>query len=575
MTGERVPEPAASTAHESHGPHEPGTGEIPFGIRPPEDVAARMRERGWWRDRSIIQDLLDTAAEHPEAPAVVAARTDATDPVTISYAQLAGHAERFGAALLSLGIRRGDRVAFQFPGWWEAAALTLACAWTGAVAVPLLPTMRSREVERLLRVTGASLCVVPDTWNGYDYAAVLEEIAPGLPELRHRAVYGDKVPDGAVDFAAYFLHTAHEDRLAQLIEVPSGPDLDSVILVMFTSGTTGERKAVLHTENTLHAGTAAAAGAAERGWDKGEVFCSPHPVSGLAGLLYCLWGPILAQGTGVYLDTWNAAEQLKLMAKARVTQVFAAPPFAAQLVEAQRADPHELPDLRFVMCGGAPVVPKLVADVTDAFSVPVRTCWGMTELGMGIRTPEGGPPLGAVRSDGRPLAGLEISLREVPGEDGVHRLWVRGPSVCVAVWSPGADGGVAQPTWTRDEGWMDTGDLVRDDGAGGVRFEGRASRRVGGPYMIPVADVEGEILHHPDVREAVIIGYSGEDGQEHACAVLAPRADRTPDLAELRAFLAGRGMTEWYIPERVVGVAELPKNENGKVLVGELRPLLA
>ncbi|MEU6820907.1 AMP-binding protein [Streptomyces atriruber] len=564
-------EPAVSLVS---GPNEPRATEIPFGARPPDDVTARMRERGWWRDRSIIQDLLDAAAGHPDAPAVVAARTNAADPVTIGYAQLALHAERFGAALLSLGIRRGDRVAFQLPGWWEAAALTLACTWTSAVAVPLLPTMRSREIERLLRVTGASLCVVPDTWGGHDYAAALDEVAPRLPELRHRVVYGDKVPDGAVDFATYFLDTEHETRLPHPLEVPSGRDLDDVTLVMFTSGTTGERKAVLHTENTLYAGTAAAAGVAERGWDTGEVFCSPHPISGLAGLLYCLWGPIIARGTGVYLDTWNAAEQLELMTKAQVTQVFAAPPFAAQLVEAQRAAPRRMPDLRFVMCGGAPVVPKLVADVTDAFSVPVRTCWGMTELGMGIRTPEGGPPPGAVRSDGRPLAGLETSLREVAGEEGLHRLWVRGPSVCTAVWSPGVDGGTATPTWTTDEGWMDTGDLVRDDGAGGVHFEGRASRRVGGPYMIPVADVEGEILHHPDVREAVIIGYTGEDGQEHACAVLAPRVDRTPDLAELRAFLSGRGMTEWYIPERVLAVAELPKNENGKVIVGLLRPLL-
>lgn len=564
-------EPATSLAS---GPNAPRATEIPFGTRPPDDVTARMRERGWWRDRSIIQDLLDAAAEHPDAPAVVAARTNAAAAVTIGYGQLALQAERFGAALLSLGIRRGDRVAFQLPGWWEAAALTLACTWTGAVAVPLLPTMRSREIERLLRVTGASLCVVPDSWGGHDYAAALDEVAPRLPELRHRVVYGDKVPDGAVDFATYFLDTEHEARLQHPLEVPSGRDLDDVTLVMFTSGTTGERKAVLHTENTLYAGTAAAAGVAERGWDTGEVFCSPHPISGLAGLLYCLWGPVIARGTGVYLDTWNAAEQLELMAKAQVTQVFAAPPFAAQLVEAQRSHPRRMPDLRFVMCGGAPVVPKLVADVTDALSVPVRTCWGMTELGMGIRTPEGGPPPGAVRSDGRPLAGLETSLREVAGEEGLYRLWVRGPSVCTAVWSPGVDGGTATPTWTTDEGWMDTGDLVRDDGAGGVHFEGRASRRVGGPYMIPVADVEGEILHHPDVREAVIIGYTGEDGQEHACAVLAPRVERTPDLAELRAFLSGRGMTEWYIPERVLEVVELPKNENGKVVIGLLRPLL-
>ncbi|MEV8475403.1 AMP-binding protein [Streptomyces sp. NPDC051173] len=551
---------------------EPRATEIPFAVRPPETVAARLRDRGWWRDRSIVHDLLNAAVDRPDAPAFVAHRAEENRTDTLTYSELARHTERFTQALATLGVRRGDRVAFQLPAWWEAAALTLACAWTGAVAVPLLPTLRSRELERMLQMTGAAVCVVPDTWGGHDYAAALERVAGRLPALRHRVVYGDKIPDGALDFATYFLRTTYRKPLP---DIPSGRDLDAVTLVMFTSGTTGERKAVLHTENTLYAGTAAAAGVLERGWDDGEVFCSPHPISGLAGLLYCLWGPILARGTGVCTDSWDPGRQLDVMAASGTTQIFAAPPFAAQLAEAQRKTPRSLPALRFLMCGGGPVLPKLVSDVTAAFAAPVRTCWGMTELGMGIRTREDDPEDWAAHSDGRPLPGLETSLREVPGADGLRRLWVRGPSVCVAVWAPGVDGGAAAPTWDRDDGWMDTGDLVRDDGAGGIRFAGRADRRVGGPYMIPVADVENEILHHPGVAEAVLIGYADEDGQEHACAVLAPADDHAPGLDEIRGFLTERGMTQWYLPERVLEVPELPKNENGKILVDKLRLLLS
>ncbi|SMF50697.1 AMP-binding protein [Streptomyces sp. Amel2xC10] len=543
------------------------------GLRVPGDVAERFRERGWWRDTSVLHDLLRVAAERPDDPAIVVYSAQDGRSTTVRYAELAFHVRRFTAALTSLGVRRGDRVAFQLPNWWEVAALTLACCWTGAIAVPLLPTLRALELERILRAARAQVCVVVDTWEGYDCVAALEEISARLPWLRHAVVHGERVPPWAVDFREHFLRTPHEERTAPP-RLPSGAALDRVCMLLFTSGTTGERKAVLHTENTLYAGTGAGASTVERGWAVREVFSTPHPITGPAGLLYCVWGPILAGGTGAYQDVWAPERYLELLSAASVTQTFLAPSFVQQLLEEQRRRPRSLPSLRFVMTGAAPVRADLARAIHDELKVPVRACWGMTEAGMGFRTREDDPCDWAAKSDGSPMPGLEMRLLPGPDDDGVHRLLVRGASVAVGFWRPGS-GEPFHETWRRDDGWLDTGDLVREDGRGGIRFAGRASRRVGATFMIPVTEVEQEILRHPGVREVVLVGYEDEPGHESSCAVVVADGDRCPTLAELVGILVERGMTPWYLPTRLLEVSpELPRNENGKIRYERLKAMI-
>ncbi|MFE4670228.1 AMP-binding protein [Streptomyces sp. NPDC056716] len=552
----------------------PSFAETAFDLRIPEDIAGRFREQGWWRDTSILHDLLRVAAERPDDPAIVAHSAHEGRTTTVRYGELVRYVRRFSAALRSLGVRRGSRVAFQLPNWWEAAALTLACCWTGAIAVPLLPTLRALELERMLEAARAQVCIVVDTWDGYDCGAALEQISARLPWLRHSVIHGDRVPPWAIDFGDYFLRTPHEERSTAPPRLPSGADLDRVCLLLFTSGTTGERKAVLHTENTLYAGTGAGASPVERGWAAREVFSTPHPITGPAGMLYCVWGPILAGGTGAYQDVWTPEGYLELLSAASVTQTFMAPFYAQQLLTEHRRRPRSLPSLRFVMTGAAPVTPALAREIHDDLDVPVRSCWGMTEVGMGFRTREDDPCDWAAKSDGSPLPGLEMRLRPAPGDTGVCRLLVRGASLCVGFVQPGS-GEPLHETWRHDDGWLDTGDLVRDDGRGGIRFVGRASRRIGATFMVPVAEVEREILRHPGVREAVLVGYEDERGYERSCVVVVAAGDRCPTLAELVAILTERDMTQWYLPTRLLEIPrELPRNENGKIKYERLKAMI-
>jgi cyclohexanecarboxylate-CoA ligase len=547
----------------------------PFSMRPPAWLAAHYRREGWWRDRSILHDLVSAAATCPERPAIIAHRADAGRVITVRYGELLRYVRRFTGALAALGIRRGDAVAYQLPDWWETTALTLACMWIGAVAVPIQPSIGPREVELILTDARARLCVTPRTWHGAELARELEQMAGRLPRLRYRVVYGEQPGNGAIDFEDHFLNTPHENLIRKPPPLPSGAAMDEARLLMFTSGTTGQRKSVLHTENSIYAGIAGHATPVERGWSQHEVFSTPHPITGLAGVLYAIWGPLLAQGTGVYQDVWTADRQLELIATAGVTQLFAAPVFLSQLIDAQRRQPRDVRSLRLLKAGAAPVPSELVHQLADEFSVPIRACWAMTEVGMGMRIREDDPDLWAAHSDGRPLPGLSTDLRPVPGVDGLYRLWVHGPSLCSTVWQANPSGERdVRMLWDTDGGWFDTGDLVRDDGRGGIRFAGRASRRIGGMFMVPVEEVEKELQQHPAVREVAVIGHAVSDCDEQPCVVVASRG-RCPSLADLRDFLAWRGMTEWYLPTKLIQVDTLPRDACGKVDYDRLPTVLA
>jgi cyclohexanecarboxylate-CoA ligase len=121
-----------------------------------------------------------------------------------------------------------------------------------------------------------------------------------------------------------------------------------------------------------------------------------------------------------------------------------------------------------------------------------------------------------------------------------------------------------------DDGWYDTGDLAVPDGRGGYRMAGRVADRIGGAFMIPVADVEDALRAHPDITDVAVVGH--RDNLE-GCAVLVSAVPMTLD--DVRSYLSGLGMTEWYWPTRVERIETLPRNHMGKVEKARMRAWLA
>ncbi|GAA3041405.1 cyclohexanecarboxylate-CoA ligase [Pseudonocardia yunnanensis] len=495
----------------------------------------------------------------PDAPAIKAYRVDERS-VRISYAEYARHVERFAGALYELGVRPGQVVACQLPNWWQAQALLLAAARLEAVVAPIMTTIRPRELERMLRLLGASVYVTVDEWAGFGHSAALAEIAPRLPELRHRVVIGAPAC-GEIDFRSFFEETPWEQRHPVVLD-DAQEDPDRVALVLFTSGTTGEPKGALHTQNTMYASAISVGEVHNFGAD--DVRFTPHALMHIVAQTNAL-GVLSAGASMVLLDTWSGERGLQVLADSGTTAFVAAPSFVHDMIAAIQGEAPHLPALRTVRCVGAPVPKQLVSQVSDVFGAHLLVGWGMTEIGTGTMTRSDDPPDWAAHSDGRPVRGMELDLRSDTEirKDRPGRLFVRGSGVCLATVV--RDSGTLTVIAEHDDGWYDTGDLAVPDGRGGIRLMGRAADRIGGVFMIPVSDVESELLKNPGVADAALVGYPDERDGELACAVIVPATEPPITLDGLRKYLADQGMTEWYLPTRVEYVESLPRNGNGKV----------
>jgi len=540
----------------------PGPAAAFLDLRPSDALSEKYYGLGTWRDGTPLDDLCRWRGETPESIAIIAHRAD-SGIRRITYREYTEYVERFAGALYELGVRTGAVVAVQLPNWWQMNALVLACARIGAVVAPIVMTIRERELERVLARLRARVCVTTDRWEGFDHAAALAELAPRLPDLRHRVVLGTSVGDDEVDFVRHFQETPWE---LSHPDAPAGarPDPDRIFLVLFSSGTSGEPKAALHTPNTLYnAGQAFAA--VDRVGTQDRVF-TPAAVTHYVGIQTCILIPLLAGAAGVLMDVWEPEAAAALAVEAGITYIHAVPVFFGALLTVVQDQHRALPALRAALTGSTTIPGELVALGRSLLDLPMRAVFGTTEIGLGTMTRPDDPPDRAALSVGRPFPGTELDLRadhEITLEQPA-RLFVRGGGVCLATL--GRDSGALIVTGEHDDGWYDTGDLAVPDGDGGIRLAGRAGDRIGGVLMIPVADVESALRTHPAVHEVALVGYPDDAGSERACAVVVPRsASAPPTLADLRDHLDAMKMTEWYQPSRLELVRELPRNSGGKV----------
>jgi cyclohexanecarboxylate-CoA ligase len=533
-----------------------------FDTAPARRDGARYRAQGWWRDATFLDDLQAAVRATPGKPAIVAARAFAKDVTEVTYAELGAHVDRFAAGLVELGVEPQDIVAIQLPSWWQYNALALACARIGAVIAPIPVDYRRREAEFVLSRTGAGVYIGPASWLGFSHQQMLREMAPALPALRHRVLLGagpDRQP-AELDFDACFT-PGHARRHPPAELDRRAPGADDVFLVMFTSGTTGEPKGVVHSYNTLYAITRALQVTAAL--EAGDIITTPSGVTGLVGFLYDFLLPLLCGATAVYADLGDPERGLQLIEDHGVTFLYAIPTYVLGLVTAQQRRPRRIAALRTVVTGSAPVPPHLVAVARDSLGVTVQSLWGMTEAGGVTFTMPDDPPDWPSRSDGRPIPWMEIQIVEDPaaGEPGAGRLRMRGANQCLGyfqrpeVYAESVDG----------DGWFDTGDLVRPDGRGGIRIIGRIKDViVRNGQKVPVVEVESALVSHPKVAAVALIPDPDHQLGERVCAVAVARDD-PPTLGELREHLRALGMSPQYWPDRLHVIGEMPLTSSGKI----------
>jgi acyl-CoA synthetase (AMP-forming)/AMP-acid ligase II len=403
---------------------------------------------------------------------------------------------------------------------------------------------------------------IPATYRAHQYAPMLEAVTRQLARPPQVVVVrGDNQSPAA--FEALCGETA-------VVDLPH-IDPDAPRMIMYTSGTTGRAKGVMHSHNSIHAlirqiGTH---------WlvEQGDRFLVASPISHIGGSIYAFECPLLLRTTAVLMDHWDAAHAVGALVHERCTHFAGATPFLVQILAAARQARTRLADLKLFVCGGASVPPSLIREAAEYFERAVVTrVYGSTEVPVTtVGVTERGDLAHAADTDGR--AGI-ASIKLATGKGappGAGEVMARGPQMLVGYLHPEDEAGLFD-----DEGYYRTGDMGRWVDADYLVIAGRIKDVIirNGENIAP-KEVEDLLIGHPDVAEIAIVGLPDLRTGERACAVVVARGAARPDVASLGAYLDARGVAKFKMPEQVEIWDALPKNDAGKVLKHQIRAALA
>ncbi|WP_298233063.1 cyclohexanecarboxylate-CoA ligase [uncultured Azohydromonas sp.] len=530
---------------------------------------ARSVAQGHWHDRTINDALDACVAAHPDKLALTALRVETGELRRFTYRELGEAADRIALGLAQRGIGRNDVVAIQLPNWWQFTALYLACSRIGAVLNPLMHIFRERELSFMLNHGEAKLLVVPKVFRGFDHETMARALKPAVPSLQHIIVVDGEGPD-AFD-ALLAGHDAQRGSDAAGILGRHRPGPDDITQLLYTSGTTGEPKGVLHSANTLMANIVPYA---ERlGLSQHDVVLMASPMAHQTGFMYGLMMPIMLRAGAVLQDIWDPRKAAEVIRAEGVTFTMASTPFLSDLTKAVQDSGQPVPSLKTFLCAGAPIPGPLVEQARAALGTKIVSAWGMTENGAVTLIKLDDPDELAFSTDGCPLPGVELKVVDFDGKElpagQVGKLLVRSCS--------NFGGYLKRPqlNGTDAEGWFDTGDLARMDASGYIRISGRSKDVIiRGGENIPVLEVEALLYKHPAVAQVAIVAYADERLGERACAIVVPKAGQHLDFESMVAFLKAQKIALQYIPERLIVRDAMPATPSGKVQKFKLRQML-
>lgn len=513
-------------------------------------------QAGYWHDE-VVGDLLAThAGERPEAIAIVDGET------RLSWAALYRLSRRVALHLRELGVEPGDAVALQMPNWFEYVVAHYGIQLAGAVVVQLGADWRSAEMAYGLGVGPAKAAIVPRAFLDFDYPAALQELRPRLPNLTHVLVARGAAPAGCLSLDD-MLADAIEDRIAPESLAACRPSADQIVRIVFTSGTTGLPKAIMHTNNTLaHSGRRVQA---DFHHDANDVILSYLPYSTNFGVIMGLQLPLAAGATTVLMDRFSATRALELIEAERVTYMHGTPTVFIALTNSPALARTRQESLRLLLSAGAAFPVPSIKELRRKFKATFIDSFGMNEFGMGLWCLPDDDPDAVAGSIGRPIAGVEARVIGADGQTAAAgetgELLIKSAGMCAGYFNqPEANAS----SWD-DEGWFHSGDLATVDEAGYFRIVGRAKDVIirGGANVSP-REIEEILAGEPRVNEVSVIGLPDDYYGETVCACVIAKPGEAPSEDEIQAYLKPR-VAAYKVPSRVVLLDAFPLNAMGKV----------
>ena len=484
----------------------------------------------------------------PLANRTSAVLTDATG-AEMSGAKLHAKALSYAAALTSLGLKPGDRLAVQIDKSPQALALYCGALAAGVVFLPLNTAYTAAEVEYFVSNAGAALLV-----GAPDKQEALQEVAE-----RNAARFEtlDALGEGSLTEIA---------RLSGPSFTPVARTGDDLAAILYTSGTTGRSKGAMLTQDNLLSNCDVLV--KEWRFTDQDVLLHMLPIFHTHGLFVASHVVLRAGGRMIFLPGFKAEQALAYLPQA--TTMMGVPTFYTRLLDEPSFTRDLVGHIRLFTSGSAPLLVETHEQFEARTGHRILERYGMTETNMNTSNPyDGERRAGTV---GFALPGVEVKItdpntgEEMPqGEPGM--IEVRGPNVFKGYWE--------MPEKTREElrenGFFITGDIGEISADGYISIVGRQKDLIiTGGYNVYPKEIELVLDEQAGVLESAVIGLPHPDFGEAVVGVLVPRAGASLDLAAMKAAMA-TSLAKFKQPKTLIEVKELPRNTMGKVQKNLLR----
>lgn len=527
----------------------------------------QMTENNYWQDKTACDYFDECLAKNPNKIALTDIRVSENVCFNFTYEQLNDLANKVAIALNIKGVKKYDVITCQLPNSWQFFALFLGCMKIGAVFNPVMHIFREHELEFMLKHGQSKAFVIPKEFRKFDHEQMALNMLPKLPCLEFLVIDGK---NGENSFEE--LLELGEKNKDKPIDNKQKLEPDEVCQLIYTSGTTGEPKGVMHTSNTMYSNLVQFS--KRLGLKSDDKILMASPMAHQTGFMYGMLLPFYLQCPVVTMDIWDKDKGAKIVEEEKITFTMASTPFLLDMANAFEESGRDPSSLRIFLSAGTAIPGAIVEKAAKILGAKIVSAWGMTENGAVTLTKPTDPQEYAVNSDGLPLDGMELQLRdhngnviEEIGKEG--ELYVRGCS--------NFGGYLKRPQWnnTDENGWFDTGDIARFDENKYIRICGRSKDIIiRGAENIPVIEVENVLFKHPSIQTIALVGYPDERLGEKACAFVIVKEGKSFDFNEMTRFLEENHLARQYFPERLEIRDTLPATASGKIQKFNLRKML-
>ncbi|MCX7523020.1 3-phosphoshikimate 1-carboxyvinyltransferase [Microbacterium sp. STN6] len=536
--------------------------------RPDGDVEAASRVTG-------AEWIRKWATEKPHALAVVDAAPTRTDHM--SWSELDHAVDKAAAMFLEMGVAHGDRIAVQLPNCREFVVIAAAAMRIGAVVCPIMPIFRQREVAYALRRSKAKLFVVADNFRGRQHDREAAQIfdnpqaAEGILVENVLVLHGTPgvahvlpaCENPAIRWQAWHRATAwaHVDRAAIDARAPKPADAAQLL---FTSGTSGEPKGVVHRHESLS--RAAWMEVEQLPLNSTDSIYIPSPLAHQTGFLYGMWLSWVLGVPEIVQAVWDAKRAIEVLQAWEGTFVQAATPFLTDLVREIEAGTPAPKALRIFVATGAAVPRALAERATRVLGAAVCGAFGTTETGLGALSSPADPAAKAWGTDGKAMPGARLRIVDDEGQPLPAGVEGNFELTSATVF----DGYLDRPDLTdevfTEDGWYRTGDLATIDDDGYLRITGRMKDVINrGGEKIPVSEIEQLLYQHEAIDDVAIVAMPDQRLGERACAFVTLNEGASLTFGQMQKFLDTNEVSKHYWPERLEIIDAIPRNAVGKV----------